>query len=175
MSASWIISPICCAAAYPVALKDGTHLKDGFVEVKFKALSGREDQAGGALWRAKDADNHYICRANALEDNVVLYKTVNGKRSSLPVVGRRGGYGVKEKVAPQTWHTLRVEFAGNRFAAIVLVTHSPFEALALGQRALVLEGRRVIESGDLRTLLASPRSNLLRLAARRLREAAYSG
>ena len=105
-------------ATYPVALKDDTSLKDGFVEVKFKAVSGSEDQAGGVVWRAKDADDYYICRANALEDNVVLYKTVAGKRSSLPIVGRKGGYGVKEKVAPQTWHTLRVEFAGNRFTVI---------------------------------------------------------
>jgi hypothetical protein len=105
-------------ATYPVGLKDDASLKDGFVEVKFKAVSGSEDQAGGVVWRAKDADNYYICRANALEDNVVLYKTVAGKRSSLPIVGRKGGYGVKEKVAPQTWHTLRVEFAGNRFTVI---------------------------------------------------------
>src|SRR5260221_9607554 len=34
-------------ATYPVCLKDDTSLKDGFVEVKFKALSGKEDQAGG--------------------------------------------------------------------------------------------------------------------------------
>ena len=53
-----------------------------------------------------------LARANALEDNVVLYKTVNGKRSSLDLVGRKGGYGVKAKVASGQWHTLRVEFAG---------------------------------------------------------------
>jgi len=78
-------------ATYPVALKDDTSLKDGFVEVKFKPVSGKEDQAGGVLWRAKDADNYYICRANALEDNIVLYKTENGKRKSLDIVGRKGG------------------------------------------------------------------------------------
>src|ERR687891_681437 len=87
-------------ATYPVALKDDTSLKDGFVEVKFKSVSGKEDQAGGVIWRAKDADNYYICRANALEDNVVLYKTENGKRKSLDIVGRKGGYGVETKVAP---------------------------------------------------------------------------
>ncbi|MCI0540267.1 MAG: hypothetical protein L0Z50_34110, partial [Verrucomicrobiales bacterium] len=54
-------------ATYPVALKDDASLKDGFVEVKFKAASGKEDQAAGVIWRAKDADNYYICRANALE------------------------------------------------------------------------------------------------------------
>jgi hypothetical protein len=105
-------------ATYPVALKDDTNLKDGFVEVKFKPVSGKEDQAGGVIWRAKDADNYYIARANGLEDNVVLYKTVKGKRSSLDIVGRKGGYGVKEKVAPGQWHTLRVEFAANKFTVV---------------------------------------------------------
>jgi hypothetical protein len=102
-------------ATFPVALKDDTSLKDGFVEVKFKPISGKEDQAGGIVWRAKDSDNYYIARANALEDNVVLYKTESGKRKSLDIVGRKGGYGVEAKVASGQWHTLRVEFAGNKF------------------------------------------------------------
>src|SRR5216683_3584265 len=102
-------------ATYPVCIKDDTNLRDGFVEVKFKPISGKEDQAGGVIWRAKDSNNYYIARANALEGNVVLYKTVNGKRSSLDIVGRKGGYGVKEPVASGQWHTLRVEFAGNHF------------------------------------------------------------
>ena len=104
-------------ATFPVCLKDDTNLKDGVVEVKFKPVSGKEDQAGGLIWRAKDSNNYYIFRANANEDNVVLYKTVNGKRSSLPIVGRTGGYGVKEKVVSGQWHTIRVEFADNRFKA----------------------------------------------------------
>jgi hypothetical protein len=102
-------------AAYPICIKNDTRFKDGFVEVKFKPLSGKEDQAGGVIWRVKDKDNYYVCRANALEDNVVIYKTVAGKRSALEIVGRKGGYGVKEKVAPAQWHTLRVEFQGDRF------------------------------------------------------------
>ncbi len=100
---------------FPVCFKDGTNLKDGFVEVKFKPVSGREDQAGGVIWRCNDRDNYYVARANAAEDNVVLYKTVKGKRSALDVVGRKGGYGVKEKVASGQWHTLRVEFQGSHF------------------------------------------------------------
>jgi hypothetical protein len=110
-------------ATYPVALKNDTSLKNGFVEVKFKASSGKEDQAAGVIWRAKDADNYYICRANALEDNVVLYKTENGKRKSLDIVGRKGGYGVETKVASQQWHSLRVEFAGNRFKVLLNGKH----------------------------------------------------
>ena len=54
-------------ATFPVCTKDDTSLKDGFVEVKFKPVSGREDQAGGVIWRAKDSNNYYIARANALE------------------------------------------------------------------------------------------------------------
>ena len=102
-------------ATYPLALKEGTNIQDGFVEVKFKAISGSEDRAGGVVWRAKDANNYYVVRANALEDNVVLYKTVNGARSSLDLVGQRGGYGVKTAVPANQWHTLRVEFVGSRF------------------------------------------------------------
>lgn len=105
-------------ATFPVCIKNDTSLKDGFVEVKFKPVAGKEDQAGGVIWRAKDSNNYYIARANALEGNVVLYKTVNGKRSSLDIVGHKGGYGVKEPVASGQWHTLRVEFAGNKFSLL---------------------------------------------------------
>jgi len=30
---------------FPVCIKNDTNLKDGFVEVKFKPVSGKEDQA----------------------------------------------------------------------------------------------------------------------------------
>jgi 3-keto-disaccharide hydrolase len=102
-------------ATYPLALKEGTKLRDGFVEVKFKPISGSEDRAGGLVWRAKDATNYYVVRANALEGNVVLYKTINGARSSLDIAGQKGGYGVKVPVPANQWHTLRVDFAGTRF------------------------------------------------------------
>jgi hypothetical protein len=52
-------------ATYPLALREGTNLRDGFVEVKFKPISGSEDRAGGIVWRAKDANNYYVVRANA--------------------------------------------------------------------------------------------------------------
>ena len=94
-------------ATFPVALKNDTNLKDGFVEVKFKPVSGKEDQAGGVIWRAKDADNYYIARANALEDNVTIYHTIKGKRVSFK--------NTNTKVPSGVWHTLRVDFAGNRF------------------------------------------------------------
>jgi hypothetical protein len=94
-------------AAYPVCIKDDPRIKDGFVEVKFKAVSGREDQAGGVIWRAKDANNYYVARANALEDNVTIYHTVNGRRTET----KRANV----KVSPNQWHTLRVEFQAKHF------------------------------------------------------------
>jgi len=94
-------------ATYPVCLKDDTNLKDGFVEVKFKPISGKEDQAGGLIWRAKDSNNYYIARANALEDNVTIYHTNNGRRTEK----KRAGM----KVASNQWHTLRVDFQGSHF------------------------------------------------------------
>jgi hypothetical protein len=94
-------------ATYPLCFKDDTNLKDGFVEVKFKPISGKEDQAGGVVWRLKDANNYYIARANALENNVTIYHTVNGRRTEK----KRA----QAKVASNTWHTLRVDFQGNHF------------------------------------------------------------
>lgn len=102
-------------ATYPLLLKDDTSIKDGFVEVMFKAVAGSQDRAAGIVWRAKDANNYYVTRANALEDNVVLYKTVNGVRSPLDIVGRKGGYGTDIKVPSNTWHTLRIDFKASRF------------------------------------------------------------
>lgn len=102
-------------ATYPLLLKDDTNIKDGFIDVKFKALAGSEDRAAGLVWRAKDANNYYVVRANALEHNVVLYKTVNGNRSPLDIVGRKGGYGVDTSVPANQWVDLRVDFKGSRF------------------------------------------------------------
>jgi hypothetical protein len=102
-------------ATYPLLLKNDSNIKDGFIEVKFKAIAGSQDRAAGIVWRAKDANNYYVTRANALEDNVVLYKTVNGVRSPLDIFGRKGGYGIDVRVTANTWHSLRVDFQGTRF------------------------------------------------------------
>ena len=102
-------------SSFPLCLQDTPPIRDGSVQVEFKTISGKIDQAAGVVWRAEDAANYYVCRANALEDNVVLYKVEKGKRTALDIVGRAGGYGVEIKVAPAQWHTLRVDFAGNRF------------------------------------------------------------
>ena len=91
---------------FPWCVRSGASLSDGFVEVKFKPISGREDQAGGVVWRWKDGDNYYVARANALENNVSLYYTERGSRKTLKYVDA--------PVPVNRWHTLRVDFSGAR-------------------------------------------------------------
>ena len=109
------------AAPFPWCVKNETALADGWVEVRFRPLAGREDQAGGVVWRFKNGDNYYVARANALENNVSLYYTEGGVRRTLKYVDA--------PVAAKAWHTLRVEFAGSRIV-------------------VSLDGRRRIELDD---------------------------
>jgi hypothetical protein len=114
----WTVEADPSAPSKPNVLKQSAHgdfpwcvmrdasLADGFVEVKFKPLSGKDDQAGGVVWRWKDGDTYYVARANALENNVSLYYTQNGRRNTIKYV--------TAPVAVGQWHTLRVEFAGKR-------------------------------------------------------------
>ncbi len=99
------------SGTFPWCVKTGTSLADGFVEVKFKPEKGQQDQAGGVVWRFKDGDNYYVARANALENNVSLYYTTNGRRNTIKYVDA--------PVPRNTWHTLRVEFAGNRIKVLL--------------------------------------------------------
>ncbi len=111
----------CGTAPYSWCIKPEVKLTDGFVEVRFKPLSGKEDQAGGVVWRAKDANNYYIARANALEDNVTIYHTIDGRRVAFK--------GIDTKVASGVWHTLRVDFHRNQFV-------------------VSFDGKKVIEASD---------------------------
>jgi hypothetical protein len=106
---------------FPWCVKRDVAIADGYVEVKFKALAGKNDQAGGVVWRWKDGDNYYVARANALENNVSLYYTQSGRRITIKYVDA--------PVAKGQWHVLRVEFAGARIA-------------------VALDGKRYIEQED---------------------------
>jgi len=98
------------SGTFPWCVRTDASFTDGAVEVKFKSVSGSQDQAGGVMWRFKDGDNYYVARANALEDNVSLYYTQSGRRNTLRYV---------DTPAPRnTWHTLRVEFSGKSIRVI---------------------------------------------------------
>ncbi len=101
---------------FPVCVYNNFTAKDVEVSVKFKPISGKVDQAGGLVWRYKDKDNYYVVRANALEDNVVLYKVKDGKRTDLkPIEAGLFAYGKKAKVPGGQWNALQVIARGNHF------------------------------------------------------------
>lgn len=90
---------------FPVLIYEGSNLADGAVKVSFKAVSGRRDRAAGIIFRFRDQDNYYVLRANALEDNLDLFKFEKGKRKKIA--------GADAKVSSREWHTLKVEYKGN--------------------------------------------------------------
>lgn len=100
---------------FPVAVLEDVSSADVDLSVRFRPVSGRVDQAGGLVWRYQNEDNYYLVRANALEDNVVLYKVENGQRTDLPVKGEGRTYGKPAKVPSGQWSTLRVVATGPRF------------------------------------------------------------
>jgi hypothetical protein len=75
--------------------------------VRFKAISGKDDQAAGIIFRVQDANNYYILRANALEDNVYFFRFAGGTRSSIT----HGNM----KVPSGQWQELKLEVEGNHF------------------------------------------------------------
>jgi len=101
------------AGRFPLAVYRGATVKDGEISVRFKPVAGTIDQAAGLVWRYSDRDNYYIARANALENNVVLYKVVNGERTSLAPRGLPSrSYGVRHPVPKKVWSELKVVFSG---------------------------------------------------------------
>src|SRR5258708_13965070 len=77
--------------------------------VRFKPVSGKDDQAAGIIFRVQDKDNYYILRANALEDNVIFFRYASGSRTTL----KEGSV----KVPSGQWQELKLEVEGNRFRA----------------------------------------------------------
>jgi hypothetical protein len=108
------------AGRFPLAILDRITIADGSVSVAFKTVDGAVDQAAGIVWRYQDPGNYYIVRANALEDNVVLYKVENGVRQSIAPKGLPSrSYGVKRQIPRGRWNTLKIEFRGGSFIAFL--------------------------------------------------------
>jgi 3-keto-disaccharide hydrolase len=78
---------------------------------RFKPISGKEDQAAGLIFRIQDKDNYYIVRANALENNVMIFKYQGGRRSTI-----KSG---SAQVPTGKWQELRAEISGDRIRGFV--------------------------------------------------------
>ncbi len=83
---------------FPRLLLRETSFTNVHVKVRCSMRGGDTDRACGTMWRAKDSDNYYIARANALEDNVTLYRVVANDRQQF------GSKGLT--VTSNDWYTL---------------------------------------------------------------------
>jgi hypothetical protein len=101
---------------FPWCVKTGVSIADGFVEVKLKPLRGKEDQAGGIVWRWTSGESYYLARVNALENNITFYYVERGRRRELK--------SVDVEVHRDVWQTLRAEFSGTHVR--VLFNSKPY-------------------------------------------------
>jgi len=104
---------------FNVAVYDGFKTKNVKLKVKLKGVKGKKDQGGGFVWRFANADNYYVVRANPLEDNVVLYKVVNGRRTDLPLVGKGRTYGVDVPPLGNRWNELALTVEDDLFTVFL--------------------------------------------------------
>ena len=91
---------------FPVAVVDGFEARDVAVSTRFRAVDGRVDQAAGLVVRFRDAGNYYVARANALEDNVRLYRVVDGRRIQFA--------SADAPIPRNRWQTLGLAVRGDR-------------------------------------------------------------
>jgi hypothetical protein len=131
---------------FPLAVFDQPVLWDLDVAVRFKPVSGEVDRAAGIAVRLADRDNYYVVRANALEDNVRLYRMVKGDRQQFA--------GANVKVPSGVWQELRLVARRSRFEAF-LEGRSLFSAVdttftAGGRVALWTKADSVTSFDDLR-------------------------
>lgn len=87
---------------YPLTVcKEFPHFKKGTLTVSFKAISGKGDQAAGIAFNIRQSGEYLAIRANALENNLGLFKFETGKRSPLQWA---------QDVPPpeKGWHILKV-------------------------------------------------------------------
>jgi hypothetical protein len=91
---------------FPRAMVNGLTFVDLTLRVRCRPEKGDIDRACGLMFRAKDSDNYYVTRANALEDNVRLYRVVNGDRQEFASADL--------KVTSGEWHMLEVTAQGSK-------------------------------------------------------------
>ena len=98
-------------AYFPYAIaKDVDDFRNGEISVRFEGISGRIDQGAGILFNLKPNGDYLTVRANALENNLVLWKFEKGKRSSVKWIRNT-------PTATRQWHDLKVRVAGTKVEA----------------------------------------------------------
>ena len=95
-------------AYFPIAvMNEVADFREGTITVRFKGVDGRIDQAAGILFNVQPNGDYLTLRANPLEDNLVLWQYVKGKRSSVKWV--------RNTPSPSgQWHELKLTVVGNK-------------------------------------------------------------
>jgi hypothetical protein len=131
---------------FPLAIFEAPVAVDIDVAVRFKPVGGTVDRAAGIAIRLSDPNNYYVVRANALEDNVRLYRMVNGRRSQFA--------GADTKVPAGKWQELRLVARGSRFEVFLdgksLYSATDTAITAAGRVALWTKADSVTHFDDLR-------------------------
>ena len=95
-------------AYFPIAvMNEVADFRNGAITLRFKGVAGRIDQAAGILFNVQPNGDYLALRANPLEDNLVLWQYVKGKRSSVKWV--------RNTPSPSgQWHELKLTVVGNK-------------------------------------------------------------
>ncbi|MBI1818132.1 MAG: hypothetical protein HYR72_24390 [Deltaproteobacteria bacterium] len=100
-------------AYFPLAVWQGDCSGDDLtMSVRFYPQDGRIDQGAGIAWGIAPDGSYFGVRANALEDNLLFFRVVRGKRTIIDTV--RG-----VSTPTRTWHTLKVRLQGRNLAVDV--------------------------------------------------------
>ena len=140
-------------AFYPIAVaRQIDDFQDGEISVRFKGLAGRIDQGAGIMFNLQPNGNYYTLRANALENNLVLWKYERGRRSSVKWVRNT-------PTATLQWHDLKVEVHGAQIKGYLdgkLYLEHTLPAPVSGRIGVWSKADSVVYFTDYRVIRAAP-------------------
>ena len=97
-------------AFFPLAVWNGQCGGDRKISLRFYPIAGRIDQAAGIAYDIGDDGSYWGVRANALENNILSFKVVRGKRTILQTIR-------STETPTRAWHTLDVTIKGTELVA----------------------------------------------------------
>ncbi len=105
---------------FPICIVEDVKALDVELSVSFTPIAGKIDQAAGLIFRVKDANNYYVARANALENNVNLYHVTNGVRRQIAGVDVSVPNGKTQQLAIRMeGNTIKVSLDGRALIEVV--------------------------------------------------------
>jgi hypothetical protein len=97
-------------AFFPLAVwKDDRPAGDIRVSVRFYPEAGRVDQAAGIAFAIARDGSYLGARANALEDNILFFRVVKGKRTIVDTIRN-------VSTPSKTWHAFAIELRGRQLS-----------------------------------------------------------